>query len=122
MAEAGLGARRDCEDMITAGRIHVNGRLVNKLPCFVDPAKDEVKLDGLVVELPIPEGTADVPTPGKSKAPAKTRTLIYVLINKPKGVITTTSDPEGRRNVLDLVPDSLKRDERLFPVLVDRAQ
>ncbi len=102
--------------MIVAGRIHVNGRVVTTLPCFVDPAQDEVRLDGEVIELPIPEGMADVPTTRKTKAPAKTRTLIYVLVNKPKGVITTTSDPEGRRNVLDLVPDSLKRDERLFPV------
>lgn len=116
MADAGLGARRDCEDMIVAGRIHVNGRLVTTLPCFVDPARDEVKLDGETIELPIPEGMADVPATGTAKAPAKARTSIYVLINKPKGVITTTSDPQGRRNVLDLVPDSLKRDERLFPV------
>jgi pseudouridine synthase len=113
MADAGLGARRDCEDMITAGRVQVNGRAVKSLPCFVDPAKDVVKLDGEVIELPVPEQPADAPT---VKNAAKTRTLIYVLINKPKGVITTTSDPEGRRNVLDLVPDSLKRDERLFPV------
>jgi len=118
MADAGLGARRDCEDMITAGRVHVNGRAVKTLPCFVDPATDVVKLDGEVIELPIPEPAADAPSAaGKGgQKENKTRSLIYVLINKPKGVITTTSDPEGRRNVLDLVPDSLRRDERLFPV------
>jgi 23S rRNA pseudouridine2605 synthase len=119
MADAGLGARRDCEDMITAGRVRVNGRVVTTLPCFVDPANDVVELDGEAIELPvpvagIPEETADAPS--SDKAAAKSRSLIYVLINKPKGVITTTSDPEGRRNVLDLVPDSLRRDERLFPV------
>lgn len=113
MADAGLGARRDCEDMITAGRVRVNGRVVTTLPCFVDPANDVVDLDGETIELPISE-TADVPS--ADAAPAKTRAFVYVLINKPKGVITTTSDPEGRRNVLDLVPDSLRRDERLFPV------
>jgi pseudouridine synthase len=114
MADAGLGARRDCEDMITAGRVRVNGRVVTTLPCFVDPASDIVDLDGETIELPIPEPTADA---SSSEAPAaKARSLTYVLINKPKGVITTTSDPEGRRNVLDLVPDSLRRDERLFPV------
>jgi pseudouridine synthase len=116
MADAGLGARRDCEDMIVAGRVHVNGRAVKTLPCFVDPSKDVVKLDGEVIELPMAEETAAAPKTAKAKAATKTRTLIYVLVNKPKGVITTTSDPEGRRNVLELVPDSLKRDERLFPV------
>lgn len=112
MADAGLGARRDCEDMITAGRVKVNGRVVDTLPCFVDPASDVVELDDEVVELPVPEQSAS----DAAKASGKARTLIYVLINKPKGVITTTSDPEGRRNVLDLVPTSLRRDERLFPV------
>jgi pseudouridine synthase len=113
MADAGLGARRDCEGMITAGRVSVNGRIVNTLPCFVDPASDEVALDGEVIELPVPEGDAD--TTGTGKAASKARSFTYVLVNKPKGVITTTNDPEGRRNVLDLVPLSL-RDERLFPV------
>ncbi len=111
MADAGLGARRDCEEMITAGRVSVNGRIVDTLPCFVDPANDEVQLDGEVIELPVPEESADT-----SKGAPKARSFIYVLINKPKGVITTTSDPEGRRNVLDLVPQSLRREERLFPV------
>lgn len=113
MADAGLGARRDCEEMITAGRVQVNGRVVKTLPCFVDPANDEVKLDDERVELPIPEASA---APQAASKASKAKSLIYVLINKPKGVITTTSDPEGRRNVLDLVPDSLRRDERLFPV------
>lgn len=112
MADAGLGARRDCEEMITAGRVRVNGRTVTTLPCFVDPSNDVVDLDGEVIELPVPEGSADTVAASKTKA----RSFIYVLINKPKGVITTTSDPEGRRNVLDLVPQSLRGDERLFPV------
>lgn len=114
MADAGLGARRDCEDMIVAGRVKVNGRVVASLPCFVDPANDVVELDDEVIKLPVPENSAAAST--GLKAATKARSLIYVLINKPKGVITTTSDPEGRRNVLDLVPDSLRREERLFPV------
>lgn len=114
MADAGLGARRDCEEMITSGRVKVNGRVVNTLPCFVSPADDVVELDDEAIELPVPEERAGEPS--LSKSATKPRTLIYVLINKPKGVITTTSDPEGRRNVLDLVPTSLRRDERLFPV------
>jgi 23S rRNA pseudouridine2605 synthase len=108
MAEAGIGARRDCEEMITAGRVRVNGQLMDTLPCFVDPSSDVVELDGEVIELPVPEARAS--------APARQRALTYVLVNKPKGVITTTSDPEGRRSVLDLVPQQLRREERLYPV------
>jgi 23S rRNA pseudouridine2605 synthase len=107
MADAGIGARRDCEEMITAGRVRVNGKLVTTLPCFVDPSSDLVDLDGEGIKLP------EVTSTGPAVKPA--RTFSYVLINKPKGVITTTSDPEGRRTVLDFVPPALRR-ERLFPV------
>lgn len=108
MADAGVGARRDCEDLITAGRVKVNGQVVTTLPCFVDPATDVVELDGEALELEQSEVKA-----GKEGAPA--RAFSYVLINKPKGVITTTNDPQGRRTVLDFVPLALRR-ERLFPV------
>jgi 23S rRNA pseudouridine2605 synthase len=105
MADAGIGARRDCEEMIAAGRVKVNGRVVTELPCFVDPRRDVVQLDEAVIDLP--ESVADESRP---------RAFIYYLINKPKGVITTTRDPEGRRNVLDLLPPQVRRTERLFPV------
>ena len=107
MADAGIGARRDCEEMITAGRVRVNGKVVTTLPCFVDPSSDVVELDGEAIKLP------DLISSGPTAKPA--RSFSYVLINKPKGVITTTSDPEGRRTVLDFVPPAL-RQERLFPV------
>jgi 23S rRNA pseudouridine2605 synthase len=108
MADAGIGARRDCEGLITSGRVRVNGQVVDTLPCFVDPARDVVELDGEVIELPAVEQRA---------APsASPRAFTYVLVNKPKGVITTTSDPQGRRNVLDLIPPALRREERLYPV------
>ncbi len=111
MADAGIGARRDCEDMITAGRVKVNGRLVTRLPAFIDPARDTVELDDEPVKLvELTSGTA------AATAKSAPRALTYVLVNKPKGVITTTNDPEGRRNVLDLLPPSLRREERLYPV------
>jgi pseudouridine synthase len=110
MADAGIGARRDCEEMITAGRVKVNGRVVVALPCFVNPVSDVVELDGEVVELP----AAAVATP--SEQPPKARAFTYLLINKPRGVITTTHDPQGRRNVLDLAPPALRHTARLFPV------
>lgn len=110
MADAGIGARRDCEEMITGGRVKVNGRLVTKLPAFVDPAYDKVTLDDERIKLVV----AATETGDSTKAAQ--RPLTYVLLNKPKGVITTSSDPEGRRNVLDMLPPSLRREERLFPV------
>jgi pseudouridine synthase len=112
MADAGIGARRDCEEMITAGRVRVNGKIITTLPCFVDPASDAVELDGEQIALP-----ESLTEQGSSEASASaSRKLTYVLVNKPKGTITTTSDPEGRRNVLDLLPPSLRKEERLFPV------
>src|SRR5262249_30201057 len=112
MADAGIGARRDCEDMITAGRVKVNGHVVTTLPCFVDPAQDVVALDDEVIELPQIVATAATDSAAKTQA----RSLVYVLVNKPKGVITTTRDPEGRRNVLELLPPAIRREERLYPV------
>lgn len=108
MADAGIGARRDCEEMITAGRVRVNGKVVTTLPCFVDPRRDVVELDGSVIDLP--------DTAAESGKPAAERRYTYVLVNKPKGVITTTRDPEGRRSVLDLLPPQIRREERLYPV------
>jgi 23S rRNA pseudouridine2605 synthase len=105
MADAGIGARRDCEEIIAAGRVRVNGKAVTKLPCFIDPSRDVVDLDGEVIDIPLDAVRSEQPT----------RAFSYVLLNKPKGVITTTRDPEGRRNVLDFVPPALRRD-RLFPV------
>jgi len=108
MADAGIGARRDCEVLILAGRVRINGRVVAELPCFVNPSQDVVELDGEVVDLPA--------SAARPAAETRPRALTYVLVNKPKGVITTTRDPEGRRSVLDLVPPSLRREERLYPV------
>jgi len=107
LADAGVGARRDCEEMITAGRVRVNGRVVTSLPCFVEPQRDVVELDGEVFDLSQTSSAASQP---------QARSFTYVLVHKPKGVITTTSDPEGRRNVLDLLPPAVRRDERLYPV------
>lgn len=115
MADAGIGARRDCEDMITGGRVKVNGKVVTTLPCFVQPARDVVELDGSAIQLPV-IAVADAAAGASKSVKTAPRALIYVLVNKPKGVITTTRDPEGRRSVLDLLPISLRRDERLYPV------
>lgn len=108
LADAGLAARRDCEQLILDGRIHVNGKTIETLPCFVDPTRDVVTFDGVQVDI---SGSAS----RTAAAPAQ-RKLVYVLVNKPKGVISTTSDELGRRNVLSLLPPAIRHEERLYPV------
>ena len=91
LARAGYGSRRTCDDLVAAGRVAVNGE-VAILGCRVDPDHDVVAVDGL----PVPV------RPG----------LVHYLLNKPRGVVTTSSDPEGRPTVVELVP----REPRVFPV------
>jgi 23S rRNA pseudouridine2605 synthase len=93
LARAGVAARRKAEDLIRAGRVTVNGR-VAVIGEKADPARDAIKLDGKRVH--------------------PTLCGRYLLMNKPKGVLTAVSDPEGRRTVLDLVPAPLRR--ALVPV------
>ncbi|MHB9111916.1 MAG: pseudouridine synthase [Thermoleophilia bacterium] len=90
LARAGVASRRKCEELITAGRVTVNGELVEELGAKVVPG-DVVWLDGKPVE----------PEP-----------LEYHLLNKPAGFLSAVSDPRGRRTVVELVPNRA----RLFPV------
>ncbi len=101
LAEAGVASRRDCEEMITAGRVTVNGQPVTALPAWVDERSDRVTVDGRPIRRP-------------SRHPDPDRDYVYVLLNKPRNVVTTTSDPHSRRCVTDLV--DLGRPVRLFPV------
>jgi 23S rRNA pseudouridine2605 synthase len=91
LARAGFGSRRVCEELIEDGRVTVDGE-VAVLGRRVDPATAEVEVDGVHIGV----------------APD----LVHWLLHKPAGVVTTASDPEGRRTVLDLVPDQ----PRVFPV------
>jgi 23S rRNA pseudouridine2605 synthase len=91
LARAGVASRRAVEEMVGAGRIRVNGR-VARLGQRVDPTKDTVEVDGSYVPLD-PD-------------------LVYYLLNKPVGVVTTASDPQGRPTVLDIVD----LDRRVWPV------
>ena len=92
LSETGLASRRKAEDLIREGRVTVNGRTV-QIGDRANPSTDHIKVDGRRVSLP----------------PAKR----YILLFKPKGVVTTADDPEGRKTVLDLLPTSHRR---LFPV------
>lgn len=83
LARAGYGSRRICEDLIADGRVSVNGE-VAVLGRRVDVSRDDVRVDGSPVGV----------LPG----------LVYYLLNKPEGVVTTALDTHGRETVLDLVP------------------
>jgi 23S rRNA pseudouridine2605 synthase len=91
LAAAGLGSRRACEELITAGRVEVDRTVVTELGTRVDPARQEIRVDG--ERLP------------------RVRRVVFVL-NKPVGVVTTNFDPAGRPRAVDLVP----ADQRLFAV------
>jgi 23S rRNA pseudouridine2605 synthase len=91
LARMGVGSRRVCEDLITDGRVTVNG-MVPVLGRRIDPAVDRVELDG--VPLPIQPG------------------LVHYLVNKPAGVVSTAEDTHGRPTVVSLVPGH----PRVFPV------
>jgi 23S rRNA pseudouridine2605 synthase len=102
LADAGVASRRDVEYAVRAGRVRVNGRRVLELPCLVDPARDLIELDGEVLDL--------------ARAGSRARPRIYLMLNKPKGVISTARDPGGRANVVDLVRAAVPRGDRVYPV------
>jgi 23S rRNA pseudouridine2605 synthase len=83
LARAGFGSRRVCDDLIAEGRVEVNGD-VAQLGRRVDPEVDRIKVDGVDVSV----------RPG----------LVYYLLNKPAGMVSTASDPEGRPTVVSAVP------------------
>ncbi|MEO8349027.1 MAG: pseudouridine synthase, partial [Acidobacteriota bacterium] len=89
IAEAGLASRREAEEWIREGRVRVNGQ-VAKLGDRADRERDAVRVDG-------------------KRIAAGAREKSYVLLNKPRGYVTTVHDPESRHTVLDLLPKSLSR-------------
>lgn len=91
LARAGFGSRRTCDDLIAAGRVEVNGE-VAVLGRRVDAEADHIKVDGVDVSI----------RPG----------LVYYLLNKPAGMVSTASDPQGRPTVVAAVPD----DPQVHPV------
>jgi len=103
LAEAGIASRRDCELAIRAGRIRVNGSTVRELPCWVRPGKDLVELDGEIVD------TA-------RRARVDRSGYVYIAANKPKGVISTVRDPQGRQHVVGLAGALVPRGQRVYPV------
>lgn len=106
MANAGIASRRECEQFIEDGRVTVNGERITQLPAWVDPFEDRVEVDGEPLIKP-KKSTKKFASAGK----------MYVMVHKPRGVISTNDDPEGRKRLLDLIdPSAIPRGVRLFPV------
>lgn len=92
LAQAGIASRRKCEELILSGAVEVNGEVITALGTKADPKVDEIKVNG---------------------KPIRSEKKIYVMLNKPKGVITSAKDPQGRKVVSDFLP-GIK--ERVYPV------
>ena len=91
LAAAGVDSRRKCEELILEGAVTVNGDIVDQLPSFADPLKDEIRLNGKKIQF-------------AEKS--------YYLLNKPKNVVCTNVDPQGRKKAVDFIETS----ERIFCV------
>jgi len=96
IATAGIASRRHAEELIVAGRVTVNGEVVKELGTKADPERDHIKVNGKLINPQL-----------------KAREKVYVLLNKPRGYLSSVSDPEERPLVTELLPPSLGR---LHPV------
>ncbi len=106
LADCGVASRRECEALIEAGRVRVNGVIRRKMPVMVDTLKDHVSVDDTEVK----EGKgAEVEGADGLREQGK----VYFLLNKPKGILVTAEDPEDRKTVYELMA-GVK--ERVFPV------
>jgi 23S rRNA pseudouridine2605 synthase len=93
VAAAGIASRRKAEELITSGRVQVNGQTVTELGSKADPERDHIRVDGKLLKKP--------------------QQFRYFMLNKPKGVVTTVSDPEGRPTVMKFFS---RAGARVFPV------
>ena len=94
LAQAGVASRRECEELVAQARVRVNGIILDALPAWVNAEKDKIEVDGRVIRGADPH--------------------VYIMLHKPKGIVCTNVDPDGRRRVIDLVQHPLQT--RLFPV------
>lgn len=91
LARAGVASRRECKELIAAGKVRVNGQIVRETGAKINPKTDQVHVGKKIIREP---------------------RLVYLAMHKPKGYVTTMEDPRGRKTVADLLPDM---DVRLKP-------
>jgi 23S rRNA pseudouridine2605 synthase len=89
LAHAGVASRRKCEELILAGRVRVNGKVVSELGTKVDPARDRIEVDG---------------------APIRVERKVYIALHKPRGYLSDVDETRGKKLAIDLVPSR----ERLY--------
>jgi pseudouridine synthase len=83
MADAGVAARRECEELVLSGAVTVNGKVIDRLPAWVDPSVDKIEVYGRPLR--------------------RAEKHVYIVLFKPRGTVCTNSDPEGRPRAIDLV-------------------
>lgn len=93
IASCGVASRRKAEELINVGRVKVNGKIINELSFQVDENNDRVEVDGKLIGLE--------------------ERLVYIMLNKPEGYVTTVKDQFDRKSVIDLVKDV---GERVYPI------
>src|SRR5208283_4963904 len=93
LAQAGIASRRKAEQLMLDGRVSVNGEIITELGTKADAGRDQIKVDGTPIRMP--------------------KRHVYIAVNKPREVVTTLSDPQGRTTVMHLLKGVR---ERVFPV------
>ncbi|WP_051688153.1 pseudouridine synthase [Desulfofalx alkaliphila] len=93
LAHAGVASRRKCEELILSGKVKVNGTVVRELGVKIQPGKDIVQVNGKKIQ--------------------QLEKKVYIMINKPRGYVSTVRDERGRKTVLDLLKDV---EQRVYPV------
>ncbi|WP_055074390.1 pseudouridine synthase [Pseudanabaena sp. 'Roaring Creek'] len=94
LSRHGIASRREAEQLILAGRVAINGQTIAELGTKADPERDRIEVDGKLLQTHAPQ-------------------FIYLLLNKPIGVVCTCNDPQSRRTVIDILPSPYKH---IYPV------
>lgn len=94
LSRHGIASRREAEQIILAGRVAVNGIKVTELGIKADPDSDRIEVDGKLLQTTAPE-------------------FVYLLLNKPTGIVCTCDDPQGRRTVINILPTEYRH---IYPV------
>ena len=94
LSRHGLASRREAEQMILSGRVCINGKIITELGIKADPDSDRIEVDGKLLQTDPPE-------------------FVYLLLNKPTGIVCTCEDPQGRKTVLDILPSQY---QHTYPV------